>query len=58
MAKDVLAAAVALHEAGNLKKAERLYRSVQSCWKRYRDQIGTSFDSLKPFAESFGFDDS
>ncbi len=28
MAKDILAEAVALHEAGNLKKAERLYKNI------------------------------
>jgi len=31
-----------------------IYQSAQCRWKRYRDQIGASFDGLKPFVESFG----
>ena len=34
---------------------EPIYRRAQYRWKRYRHEIGTSFDSLKPFAESFGY---
>ena len=32
-----------------------IYQSGQYRWKRYRDQIGASLDSLKPFVESFGY---
>ena len=33
-----------------------IYRRAQYRWKNYRDEIGTSFDALKPFAESFGYE--
>jgi len=35
-----------------------IYQIAQNRWKRYRDQIGSSLDSLKPFAKSFGYEDS
>ena len=34
---------------------EPIYRRAQYRWKRYRREIGTSLDSLKSFAESFGY---
>ncbi len=36
---------------------EPIYQHAQFRWKRYRNEIGTSLDSLKPFAESFGYDE-
>ena len=35
---------------------EPIYQRSQFRWKRYRDEIGTAFDSLKPWAEKFGYD--
>ena len=35
-----------------------IYRRAQYRWKQYRREIGTSLDSLKPFAESFGYAES
>ena len=34
---------------------EPIYQSAQSRWKRYRKEIGSSLDELKPFIESFGY---
>ena len=36
---------------------EPIYQSAQFRWKRYRNEIGTSLDSLKPFVELFGYDE-
>jgi len=35
-----------------------IYRRAQYRWKNYRNEIGASFDALKPFAESLGYDAS
>ncbi len=35
---------------------EPIYQRSQYRWKRYREEIGTSFDGLKPFAEKFGYE--
>ena len=35
-----------------------IYQSAQYRWKNYRDEIGASFDTLKPFVESFGYEGS
>ena len=37
---------------------EPIYRRAQYRWKNYRNEIATSFDALKPFAETFGYDAS
>ncbi len=35
---------------------EPIYQRSQYRWKRYQDEIGASFDDLKPWAEKFGYE--
>ncbi len=35
---------------------EPIYQRSQYRWKRYRNEIGTSLDGLKPWAKKFGYD--
>ena len=42
----------------HLLPVEPIYRRAQYRWKNYRNEIATSFDALKPFAETFGYDAS